>query len=70
MLTTHEGRIIVFDNEIKPESHRRFLFSRFSPEDFAVAYAPVIPALSTMDSILVYGKSIAIYELNKDVEEE
>jgi hypothetical protein len=70
MLTTFEGKIIVFENEIKPEPHRRFLFSRFSPEDFAVAYVPVIPDLSPVDSIRVYGKSIAIYELNNSVEKE
>jgi len=70
MLTTHRGRIIVFENEIKPEHHRRFLFSRFSPEDFAVAYAPVIPELTPVESLPVYGKSIAIYELEKSVEKE
>lgn len=70
MLTTHQGRIIIFENEIKPESHRRFLFSRFSPEDFLVAYAPVIPELSPVDSIRVYGKSIAIYEIKKNADDE
>lgn len=70
MLTNNEGRIIIFENEIKPEPHRRFLFSRFSPEDFAVAYAPVIPDLSPVDSLRVYGKSIAIYELKKNTDKE
>jgi len=70
MLTTFKGRIIIFEDEIKPERHRRFLYSRFSPGDYALAYAPVMAALTPVDSIQVYGKPVAIYELKMGADGE
>lgn len=66
MLANFDGRVIIFGNEIYPEPHRRFLFSRFSISEYAKAYEPFIPSLVPVDSIRVYGKWITIYELDKD----
>jgi hypothetical protein len=65
MLKNFQGKIVVFGNEIDPEPHRRFLFGRFSPEDYLVAYAPLLSSLNPVDSLMVYGKSIAVYELDR-----
>lgn len=65
-LSDFEGRVIIFENEIYPESHRRFLFGRFSQSEYAEAYEPFISSLVPVDSIRVYGEWITIYELNKD----
>lgn len=70
MLKDFQGKIVVFGNEIDPEVHRRFLFTRFSPEDYLVAYAPLIASLQPVDSLQVYGRSVVVYESDKSSREE
>ncbi len=69
-LSDFEGRVIIFENEIYPESHRRFLFGRFSKKEYTETYQPFIPSLVPLDSIRVYGEWVSIYELNKETESE
>ncbi|UCC79421.1 MAG: glycosyltransferase family 39 protein [Candidatus Zixiibacteriota bacterium] len=65
-LSDFEGRMIIFENEIYPESHRRFLFGRFSQSEYTETYQPFLSSLVPVDSIRVYGKWVTIYELEKD----
>ncbi|UCE67426.1 MAG: glycosyltransferase family 39 protein [Candidatus Zixiibacteriota bacterium] len=69
-LSDFEGRVIIFENEIHPESHRRFLFGRFSKKEYTETYRPFLSSLVAVDSIRVYGEWVAIYELEKDDEPE
>jgi hypothetical protein len=56
-------RIFIFENELNPEPHRRFLFEKFSPQDYLQIYKPYYPYLQIVDSIPAYGKTIKIYQL-------
>ena len=65
-LSDFEGRVIIFENEIYPEPHRRFLFGRFSQSEYAETYRPFLSSLVAVDSIRVYGEWVTIYKLEKD----
>jgi hypothetical protein len=70
LLADFEGRVIIFENEIYPESHRRFLFGRFSRSEYTETYRPFLSSLIPADSIRVYGEWITIYELSETVDQE
>jgi len=60
------GKIIVFENEMKPEPHRRFLYGLISPEQYDLFYDQLRPDLIVRDSVLIYERFVKIYELNRD----
>jgi hypothetical protein len=62
--TSPAGRIFMFENELYPEPHRRFLFERFSPQEYLQIYKPYYPYLTLIDSIPAYGKFVKIYQLS------
>jgi len=70
LISNFEGRVIILENEIYPESHRRFLFGRFSKSEYTEIYRPFLSSLVPLDSIRVYGEWITIYELNKTINAE
>jgi hypothetical protein len=70
MISNFDGKVIIFENEIYPESHRRFLFGRFSKSEYTEVYKPFMPYLQPVDSIQVYGKWITLFELEKEPETE
>lgn len=61
------GKVMIFGDEISPEPHRRYLFERFSPDDYSNIYGPFFPYLVPMDSIMVYGKNVVIYQISQEV---
>lgn len=65
-LSNFGGRVIIFENEIYPEPHRRFLFGRFSQSEYTETYQQFLSSLIAVDSIRVYGRWVTIYELEKD----
>ena len=67
LIGQNRGRVIIFENEISPEAHRRFLFERFSVEDYSNVYSRYIPLLIPLDSIAVYGKKVKIYQIRNNV---
>lgn len=58
-----DGRVFLFENELNPELHRRFLFEHFSPRDYLQIYKPIYRYLQPVDSIPAYGKFVKIYQL-------
>ena len=60
-LTT--GRVIIFEDEIYPEPYRRYLFERFSPEEYIMTYRRYLPDLVPVDSVRIYGKNVRLYSL-------
>lgn len=60
-LTT--GRVIIFEDEIYPEPYRRYLFERFSPEEYIMTYRRYLPDLVPVDSLQIYGKNVRLYSL-------
>jgi len=61
--TLSDGRVFLFENELNPEPHGRFLFEYFSPQDYLQIYKPFYSYMQTVDSIPAYGKSVKIYQL-------
>jgi len=61
--TSATGRVILFEDEIYPEPYRRYLFERFSPEEYIMTYRRYLPDLVPVDSVLVYGKNVRLYSL-------
>jgi hypothetical protein len=61
--TLPDGKVFLFENELYPEPHRRFLFEYFSPQDYFQIYKPYYPYLLPVDSIPAYGKFVKIYQL-------
>jgi len=66
MIEKNRGRVIIFENEIKPEPHRRFLYKVFPPQDYVRVYGRYLDDLNVLDSIEVYGKQVRIFEILKD----
>lgn len=64
------GRVYMFSDELYPEMYRRYLFTRFSPEEYQQAYAPYINHLTTADSLDVHGQIVNIYRLSADIIEQ
>jgi len=58
------GRVILFEDEINPEPHRRFMYDRFSREDYARVYGRYMDRLVSLDSIEVFGRQIRIYRID------
>ena len=65
-----EGRIFIFENEMKPEPHRRFLYDLISAEQYDQFYNQLRPDLIVRDSVLIYAKFVKIYELNRNQPDE
>lgn len=61
--TLPDGKVFLFENELNPEPHRRFLFQYFSPQDYLQIYKPYYPYLRLVDSIPAYGKFVKIYQI-------
>lgn len=59
------GKVLIFEDEIRPEPHRRYLFERFSPDDYSKTYSPFIPYLTPIDSIKAYGRNVIIYQISQ-----
>ncbi|MCP4581034.1 MAG: glycosyltransferase family 39 protein [candidate division Zixibacteria bacterium] len=57
------GRVIIFDDEIRPEPSRKYLFNRFSPEEYASTYKIYQDNLTPVDSIMIHGRNVQLYEL-------
>jgi hypothetical protein len=60
-----KGRVFVFENELIPEPHRRYMYARFTPADYIKTYRPYYPFLIPIDSLSLYGKMIKIYQIDK-----
>lgn len=61
-----KGRVFVFSDEIRPEPYRNYLFTRFSPADYKLAYAPYMNHLVLVDSLNAHGQTVEISRLNMD----
>ena len=61
------GKVLLFEDEIRPEPHRRFLYERFSPDDYSKTYSPFIPYLIPVDSIKAYGRNVIIYRIDPEI---
>jgi hypothetical protein len=59
------GKVLIFEDEIRPEPHRRYLFERFSPDDYSKIYSPFVPYLIPMDSIKAYCRNVIIYKISQ-----
>ena len=70
MISNFPGKVIIFENEIYPESHRRFLFGRFSRKEYTEVYEPLMPSLVSVDSVRYYGEWITLYEFKHATENE
>ena len=58
-----KGRVIVFENEIYPEPELYYMFERFSLEEYVKIYSPYLDYLMPVDSIMVHGKNVRLYEI-------
>jgi hypothetical protein len=59
------GRVIMFENEIDPEPSRKYLFSRFSPDEYELIYNRYTENIAAIDSLVIHGKNVRLYELLK-----
>ena len=62
-LALKTGKVFAFENELNPEPHRRYLFDKFSPQDYLNIYKPYYPSLMVIDSLNAYGKLVRIYRI-------
>jgi hypothetical protein len=60
-----KGRVFVFENELRPEPHRRYMYERFSPQDYLNIYKPYYPYITAIDSLPIYGKMTKIFQIDK-----
>lgn len=57
------GRVIMFEDEIRPDSYRSYLFDRFTIREYEDVYAPYLDYLLPVDSVSVHGKVVKLYQL-------
>jgi len=61
-----KGRVIIFENEIYPEPELYYMFEQFTPEEYVDIYSPYMDYLTPVDSIMVYGKNVRLYEIGSN----
>jgi hypothetical protein len=60
-----EDKILIFENEILPENHRKFLYTFYDEKQYLEIYSEYIPYLIVRDSIIYYDKYVKIFEIDK-----
>jgi len=61
-----KGRVYLFEDEIKPEPHRKFMYARFSPAEYAFVYDRYEDRLTAVDSLMVYGQQVRIFLIDRN----